>query len=135
MTTDSATKLTLEKPGPVLTVTLSNKIGIGDRYRVFVIPSTIHIGGEKSPQAIKWVNETGGPVKLWLPALGKILNHPKTQDLSAPIDLADGATSDPFVVNDKRMWGKEEFCYHYNVYCDSIQDYAQGDSEPVLSCP
>jgi hypothetical protein len=118
-----------------LKVLITQIYTIGQRKRAFVVPSTIHLGGENSPKAIEWVNESGGPVEIWLPALSGYLSSPTGANFSEPFVLENGKTSAPFLVKDKVEWEKAEFFYHYNVYCKSIGDYAQGDSEPGMGCP
>ena len=70
------------RPG-VKMVFLTKPFDILDTRRVFVIPAKVHIGGEDSPKEILWVNQTGGPVTIWLPNADKYLNQyedPRTQE-------------------------------------------------------
>jgi hypothetical protein len=123
---------------PVKKVILTKPYEIAGRERVFVIPATVHLRGENPPKTIEWENQTGGLVKIWLPNADAYLNHGNGRDFSQPIDVADGK-SIHFTVKDRFKdevdWKEVEFYYHYNVYCESIKNYAQGDSEPGMSCP
>jgi hypothetical protein len=108
---------------------------LGER-RVFVIPPKVHIGGEDSPKEILWINETGGPVTIWLPNADHYLNEykdPVTQEVHEFIT--------PFSVPDKGellvtiQENPDYGYYEYNVYCKVIDNYAQGESAPGVSCP
>ena len=117
-------------------VFLTKPFDILDTRRVFVIPAKVHIGGEDSPKEILWVNQTGGPVTIWLPNAGKYLNEykdPQTQEVHpfiAPIPVAkDG------VLNVSVKEEPPKGYYEYNIYCEVIQDYAQGESSPGCICP
>jgi hypothetical protein len=134
-----AVKHALEKPESVKKVILTKSYDIAGRKRVFVIPSTVHLGGENPPEAIEWVNETGGTVWIWLPTVDHYLSlHPhkdKGENVVKPIRVLDGEISRPFVVKDRKDLTQAEFYYHYDVYCESIHDYAQGDSDPGVGYP
>jgi hypothetical protein len=131
-----ATPVTSLDPSPgVKQVFLTEPIKIRDTERIFVIPPKVHIGGEHSPKQIQWVNLTGGPVTIWLPNGDHCLE---------PVDPKTGAklnflTPFPVPTNyelrlDVRKKPRDGY-YEYNVYCKVIEDYAQGESEPGLSCP
>jgi hypothetical protein len=131
-----ATKRALEKPGPVQKVLFTKPYDIEGRERVFVIPATVHLDYENPPKTIEFVNHTGGPVTIWLPAGGhflKLHEDPEThkiQEFTKPFDVP---TKGELVFDVKEKLPKG--CYEYNVYCEVIKNYAQGNSSPTLSCP
>jgi hypothetical protein len=105
-----------------------------DRPRVFVNPPIYHIGNGDSPRTFRFENQTGGPVKIWLPNADKYLNRrPGGGDFSNPIEIALGGELELTV---KAKPAKpEEGHYQYHVYCEVIRDFAEGNSPPVMNCP
>jgi hypothetical protein len=117
-------------------VFITKPIEILDERRVFVIPAKVHIGGKDSPQEILWVNQTGGTVTIWLPNAGHYLNQfkdPETQKVHEFITPFSVPPKGELLVTVKETppYGY----YEYNVFCEVIQDYAQGDSAPGVICP
>jgi hypothetical protein len=101
-----------------------------DRERVFVNPPTFHLCGENPPKAIRWENQTGGPVMIWLPNADHCLNRPPEGDFSKPFVIPPKGEL-LLTVKEHPKKGK----YEYHVYCEVIKDYAEGNSPPNLSCP
>ena len=124
---DTATEVAYKLP--VMEVILPSPIKI-DRPRVFVNPPTIHIGsGESRLRTIVWVNKTEGNVWIWLPNGHHYLNG-VAADFVPPKRIEKGERL-PFEVRPDCVDGY----YHYNVYCEIIDGYAEGNSEPGASCP
>jgi hypothetical protein len=122
-----ATKRVLESP--VMQVILPSPTVI-DRKRIFVNPPTIHIGsGGSKLKTIVWANQTGGDVLIWLPnGYNYLVGEPK--DFLKPFKVHNGKDL-PLEVREDCQNGY----YHYNVYCKAIPGYAEGNSEPGVSCP
>ncbi len=132
----SAVKRALEKPEPVRKVLLTKPYDIEGRKRVFVIPPTVHLDDENPPKTIKFVNQTGGPVTIWLPNGDYFLKShedPETHKVHKFIIPFDVSTKGELLFDVKEKL--PEGCYEYNVYCEVIKDYAQGNSSPNMSCP
>jgi hypothetical protein len=131
-----ATKRALEKPEPVQKVLLTKPYDIVGRKRIFVLPAIVHLGGENPPKTIEWVNQTGGPVTIWLPNADHYLKpyeDPETHKVHDFIKPFPVATKGELRLTVKDHPPK---CYYeYNVYCEVIENYAQGNSAPVMSCP
>jgi hypothetical protein len=100
----------------------------GERQRVFVIPSTIHLGGPKPLKTIRWQNNTEKPVHVWLASVQGILKSNK--DLSQPVRIDPGKDLVVSVQDCKGEWQHD-----YHVYCEEIGNYADGNSPPHMSCP
>ena len=113
----------------VLQVMLGKPIEI-DTPRVFVNPPIAHLCDATPPQSIRWDNQTGGPVMIWLPNGDKLLNPPSGKDFSKPFLIAPNCD---LTLGVKKNPKKARIQYH--VYCEVIGDYAEGNSPPVLSCP
>jgi hypothetical protein len=131
-----ATKRALEKPEPVQKVLLTKPYDIVGKKRVFVIPATVHLDYENPPKSIEWVNQTGGPVTIWLPNGEHFLKpyeDPETQEVHKFITPFELGTKGELLLDVKENLPKGS--YEYNVYCKVINDYAQGNSPPVMSCP
>jgi hypothetical protein len=131
-----ATKRALEKPEAVRTVLFTKPYIIEGKKRIFVIPPTLHLDDENLPKTIEFVNHTGGPVTIWLPTGGYFLKpreDPETHEVQKFITPFDVSTKVPLVFEVKEKPPKG--CYEYNVYCEEIKDYAQGNSPPNISCP
>jgi hypothetical protein len=101
-----------------------------DRERIFVNPPTLHLGsGSSRLKTIQWVNQTGGEVLIWLPnAYNYLEGNPG--DFLLPKSIPVGRTL-TFAVSPDCKDGY----YHYNVFCKRINGYAEGNSEPGVSCP
>jgi hypothetical protein len=131
-----ATKRALEKPEAVRRVLFTKPYDIEGKERVFVIPPTVHLDYENPPKTIEFVNQTGGPVTIWLAAGGhflKLRKDPETHVAQEFITPFDVPTKGQLIFDVKEKLTKGE--YEYNVYCEVIKDYAQGHSSPNLSCP
>jgi hypothetical protein len=113
----------------MLQVMLGKPIEI-DTPRVFVNPPISHLCGANPPQIIRWDNQTGGPVMIWLPNGDKLLDPPSGGDFSKPFLIPPKGE---LVLSVKENPKKARIQYH--VYCEVIGDYAEGNSPPVLSCP
>jgi hypothetical protein len=117
-------------------VFITKPIEILDEKRVFVIPPKIHIGGKDSPKEILWVNQTGGPITIWIPNGGQYLNKyedPDTHEVHEfikPFPL-DATGKLHVTVQASPPYGY----YEYNVFCEVIKDYAHGESSPGVICP
>jgi hypothetical protein len=130
------TERALEKPQAVRRVVFTKPYDIEGKERVFVIPPTVHLDYENPPKTIEFVNQTGGPVTIWLAAAGhflKLRKDPETHVIQEFIKPFDVSTKVPLVFDVKEKLPKG--CYEYNVYCEEIKDYAQGNSSPNISCP
>jgi hypothetical protein len=125
-----ATKTALDQT--VRTVKLSKPEFVGGRDRIFVVPGTVHLGGAVAAKTIVWLNETGGPVKVWLAALKDILIPQAGQDFSGPIQI-DERTNNRLEVTVKE--GIENCQRDYHVFCEKIGNFADGNSPPNMSCP
>jgi hypothetical protein len=130
------TKPALEKQGPMQKVLLTKPYDIEGRKRVFVIPAIVHLDDENPPKTIEWVNQTGGPVTIWFPNGGHFLKpheDPETHKVHKFITPFDVSTKGELVLDVKENLAKGY--YEYNVYCEVIKDYAQGNSAPGVSYP
>jgi hypothetical protein len=123
-----ATKRALEKP--IRKVVLSAPTKLGTRKRVFVLPGTIHLAYPDQAKTVEWINETGDVAQIWLVNLKDALVPLNGEDLSQPIEIANGA---PFAVGVKH--NLPEFLRYYQVYCKAIGDYGDGNSSPQMGCP
>jgi hypothetical protein len=122
-----ATERALESP--IKQVTLPEPIVI-DRPRIFVNPPTVHIGsGHLRAKTIEWVNQTGKDVLIWLPnGYRYLIGEP--EDFLKPFTVHNGKELTRKVREDY-----QDGYYHYNVFCEAINAYAEGNSEPGVSCP
>jgi hypothetical protein len=131
-----ATKRALEKPEAVQKVLFTKPYDIEGRKRVFVIPAIVHLDDENPPKTIEFINHTGGPVTIWLAAGGHFLKprkDPKTHEVHEFVAPFDVPMKEPLVFDVKENLPKGY--YEYNVYCEVIDNYAQGNSSPGMSCP
>jgi hypothetical protein len=129
----STPAISIAREGPVERIIFHEPHKI-DRPRVFVDPPQYHIGNGDSPRTIRFVNETGGPVKIWLPNADKYLNPQRNgNDFSKPIDVGIGGELELTVKSSPAK--PEEGHYQYHVYCEVIKDFAEGNSPPVMNCP
>lgn len=119
-------KMATEQPETDVVLTAPEQAG--GRLRIFAVPPTIHLGGPTPPKSIRWTNKTGQSIHIWLASVRSYLES--TQDLSQPIEVDAG---DDLVVGVK--YSTEQFEYDYHVFCDAIQNYADGNSPPHVSCP
>ncbi len=116
---------------PVRKVVFTKLYNIEGKQRVFVVPPTVHLGGKNPAKSIRWVNETGDLVKIWLTSPRDLLKS--SEDLSKPIEIPRNGEL-VVAVND----GLEELgecSHHYHVYCEAVKNYAEGNSPPNMSCP
>jgi hypothetical protein len=124
---DPATKPVLKTP--LKRVILSAPIEI-EEDRIFVKPSTVRIGrGDSKLKTILFVNQTGGDVYIWHPNALNYLDG-QANGFLEPV-LIHTVKEKAFEV---KMDCKDGY-YHYNVYCKSIEGYAEGNSEPGVECP
>ncbi len=117
-------------------VILTKPIDIVGEKRVFVVPATVHLRGEHPPKSIQWINQTGGPVTIWLPNADRYLQpyeDPETHAVHEFITPFDVAPKGELLVDVKEKYADGR--YVYNVYCEITKDYAQGNSAPDVSCP
>lgn len=131
-----ATKRALEKPEAVRRILFTKLYDIEGEERVFVIPPTVHLDYENPPKTIEFFNQTGGPVTIWLAAGGHFLKprkDPETHVVQEFIKPFDVPAKGQLIFDVKEKLPKGE--YEYNVYCEVIKDYAQGNSPPSISCP
>lgn len=115
---------------PVREVEFSAPQKVGNKMKVFVIPGTVHLAYPVQAKSVQWRNNTGGTVRIWLANLRDVLVPLHGEDLSQPIDIADG---DDLVVGVRDT--NAVFLKDYPVYCDAIGDYGDGDSSPHVGCP
>jgi hypothetical protein len=127
---NSATKRAHEKPIVKRVVIL--KPHVIDRERIFVNPPAIHIGYGDSPTIIRWENQTGDLVKIWLPNADDYLIRPPDIDFSKPFDVT---AEKPLVLTVKEEPKPKKNIYPYHVYCAKINSFAEGNSSPVVHCP
>lgn len=120
-------------PGRKLVIELPPVIpggGIKNKGKVFVNPGRINLG---SAPSVQWINNTRGTAHLWFPHAGEIFKA-GSANFSNPIDILAGATSpELFVITDPP--GPTLAEYRYSVFCDEIEDFARGNSEPQLDVP
>jgi hypothetical protein len=114
---------------PRLVVILEpHKIG---KDRVFVDPPEVSIGeGASKLSTVQWKNDTNKVAWLWMPNGGRYFERPKKGDFPTPFEIAPGEEIG-FTV--KATPDKVRSQYH--VYCESIKQYAEGYSPPVMNCP
>jgi hypothetical protein len=114
-------------PGPIQVNVLKQNIGGQDR--AFVVQPKVSIGtGATQAPAVRWINSTGAPAKLWFPNGDQLFVTPPG-GFSNPIDIPAGGLT--LEVKNRPNFGD----YHYHVYSEAVGDCALGDSEPRLSCP
>ena len=115
--------------GPVQVKVKVQRHSIFGVDRAFIDQPHVRIGIETTKvPSVHWTNATGGGARLWFPNGGEVFDPPPGGFLN-PIDIPpDGLT---LKVKAVPAIGD----YHYHVYCDSLKDCAQGNSEPRLSVP
>jgi hypothetical protein len=132
-----ATKPAFESDqGPRRKVFVTKPYDLEGKGRVLVIPATVHLDPEELPETIEFINQTGGPVTIWLPNGNHFLKpykDPGTDKVHEFIQPIDVATTGELLVEVKEQ--VPNGYYEYNVYCNVIEDYAQGHSSPVVCCP
>ena len=102
--------------------------------RVLVDPAVCHLGNGDSPRTIRFDNQTGDSVKIWLPNADKYLSRQRHgSDFSKPIEIPLGGVLELTVKEKPEK--PEEGHYQYHVYCKAIDDFAEGNSPPVMHCP
>jgi len=109
-----------------------------NKARVFVNPPKLGIGsGNKRLTVVPIVNNTGSTVRIWFPQ-GKLLfdsfsngtTYERSPDFSQPIAVAHKSSLNLYVRSNPK-----DGQYQYHVYCEAIEDYAEGNSPPVMICP
>jgi hypothetical protein len=103
------------------------------RKRVFVNPPIIHLGSAPSQlPALRFTNNTGGTVRLWLLQAASLFAGPPTgyADFDNPFVVGAG---DTLTLELKHDLGYGDYPYH--VFCDAIGGEADGNSSPRISCP
>jgi hypothetical protein len=104
------------------------------RGRVYVNPPVIHLGsGSKQLHQIRFKNNTGGTVRIWLLEAADLFAGPPKgyPDFKNPFVV--GATDPPLDLELKPDLGYGDYPYH--VFCDAIGHEADGNSPPYVSCP
>ena len=119
--------------GTVLPVPIQVNIikqNIGGQDRAFVLPPEIHVGiGATKVPSVQLRNGTGGRVWLWFPN-GENVFDPPAAGFSNPTQIQDGGVLTLNVTARPNPGG-----YHYHLYCEAVDDCAQGNSEPKVGCP
>ena len=118
--------------GKVAIVNIEKPVMI-NKLRVFVNPPTVHVGSLAAQTVIDEVkinNNTGGDIRVWFPQGAKIFDVRSVSDWNSPFLIPKDQDRILRVKADP-----EEGEFNYNVYCDAIGDYAQGNSEPHVGCP
>jgi len=103
------------------------------RKRVYVNPPVIHVGhGSTQLKDIRFMNNTGGAVRIWLLEAASLFAGPPNgyKDFENPFVVDPKGTLD-LVLKPDLGYGD----YYYHVFCDSIGHEADGNSAPVMSCP
>jgi|SRR5579863_3905785 hypothetical protein len=103
------------------------------RRRIYVNPPVIHIGkGEAQLEDIRFMNNTGGTVRIWLLEAEKIFNAPPQgyKNFENPFVVKPKGTLDLKLKPDL-PYGD----YVYHVFCDAIGHEAEGNSPPAIGCP
>ncbi len=103
------------------------------RERVYVNPPVVHIGtGSTQLRKILFTNHTGDKARYWFPGGDLLFVSPPAGYINF---------DNPFVVENGgklELYLKEDlgfFDYTYHVYCDAIENEADGNSPPGISCP
>jgi len=87
-----------------------------------------HIGENKS---VRFVNQTGGVVKILIPDGGSLFVPPNgVPDTDTRLNITVGGELVLRVVEEPKH--KK---YPYAAYCEVIGDFAEGGSAPVIVCP
>jgi hypothetical protein len=126
MQSEAGTKLGFD---PRLVVTLeAHRIG---KDRVFVDPPEVNIGeGASQLSTVQWKNDTDEAAWLWMPNGEQYFNPPAKGNFPTPFKIDPGDKLE-LTVKDK----PEKVRSQYHVYCESIGQYAEGNSPPVMNCP
>ncbi len=102
-----------------------------NKPRIFANPPLVHIGsGLAQIQEVSISNISGGDIRVWIPLGAKIFNDRSVSDFSVPFLVPNGTNRSLYVKSNP-----EEGKYDYHVYCEVIEDYAEGNSPPALACP
>jgi hypothetical protein len=126
------TKTARERPGPMKSIVFHMPKETDKRVKVE--PPTYHIGNGDSPRVIRFDNQTGDSVRVWLPNADKYLSHRRHgSDFSKPFEVPIGGVLELTVKANPEL--PEEGEYQYHVYCEAINGFAEGNSPPVLHCP
>jgi hypothetical protein len=103
------------------------KHAVSGKDRGFVVPPHVAMGtGTAKVPSVRWINGTGGSARLWFPN-GDEVFQPPAGGFSNPIEIPPGGLT--LQVKASPNAGD----YHYHVYCDSLKECAQGNSEPRIS--
>jgi hypothetical protein len=102
--------------------------------RVLVDPPIYHIGNGDSPRTIRFDNQTGDFVRIWLPNAEKYISRQRHGgDFSKPFEVPIGCVLELTIKEKPEK--PEEGQYQYHVYCEAIKGFAEGNSPPVMNCP
>jgi hypothetical protein len=123
---DPAVALETPRPGEVIV----EAARVIDRKRIFVNPPILHIGsGAPELPEIRFINHTRKKILVWLPNGHHYLNK-DAAELEKPIPI-DAGKEYPLPLKA----GPEKGHYAYHVYCEEIENGAEGHSEPHVGCP
>jgi hypothetical protein len=127
----AARKIPLESGGLAsVSVEIGKPVTI-NKARIFVNPPMVRIGsGATQIAQVTLVNNSGGDIRVWLPHGAKLFDDRSVADWSVPF-LIPKDTDRTLYVKPNPQEGK----YDYHIYCEAIEDYAEGNSPPILSCP
>jgi hypothetical protein len=104
--------------------------------RVFVIPPEIPIGKDGSRLFnVQWVNYTDKPAWLWMPNGDQFFEAPDEHDFSSPFLIPPEPVPEEERLTFTVSKSPQEASSQYQVYCDSINGYAEGHSPPIVRCP
>jgi hypothetical protein len=102
-----------------------------NKPRIFANPPLVRIGsGSTQIQEVTIGNSSGGDIRVWMPLGAKLFDDRSVSDFSVPFLVPTG-TSRTLYVKSNPQEGK----YEYHVYCEVIEDYAEGNSPPHITCP
>jgi|HubBroStandDraft_2_1064218.scaffolds.fasta_scaffold145039_2 hypothetical protein len=126
-----ATRRALAKPIRTVVLPAPTEVNSTKKKKVFISPGTIHLAYPNKAKTIVWANNTGAAVNIWLVNVQDVFFALQGEDLSQPQKIDDGKE---FAVgvedNVPSLYLKD-----YQVYCEAIDDYADGDSSPHVGCP
>jgi hypothetical protein len=109
-------------------VSIIQKDDMGRQPRAFVISPQIRIGMPPTVSKVIWKNDTREDARLWFPNGGRVFKD--QLDYKNPLPIKPGGSKELEVKPNPELGD-----YHYHVYCEAVQDCAQGNSEPRLSVP
>ena len=107
-----------------------------DTLRVFVNPPEVCIGeGSTKLLTVQWINNTSEVAWLWMPNGDQYFKKPSEHDFSTPFRIKPEPVPKEdrltFAVKDEPKKVRSQ----YQVYCEAIKGYAEGNSPPVVDCP